>query len=190
MKRFLQLIIGFVFATAPASAQEPYSTISTGASFGVDVGRGDFQNQWRVSPAAGLTIQTPFHFGHFEVGTAAIRNSDRTEAGSRDFLAALLFAGWGPSLKLGPRLDWRNFGIAGDFLMVFDEGEAGYSKRENELALGARSSLVVSLSRHMELEAGLTGFRVFTSRPVDFLLISGGLRFRLKTPSWIREQMR
>ena len=190
MKRCLQLILGFVFATAPAFAQEPYSTLSTGLSLGYAAAPGDFQDTWRMSPAASLSAQTPFRYGWLEIGAGALRNTDTLEDGERDFTAALLFAGWGPSVNIGRRLDWRSFGIAGDFLMLFDEGADGYSRRENELALGLRSSFVVTLTRHMEMEAGFTAFRVFTSRPLDFVLLSGGIRYRLTTPSWARELMR
>jgi hypothetical protein len=119
-----------------------------------------------------------------------MRIRDNSENGGEDFAAALIFVGWGPSVKIGQRLNWRTFGIAGDFLMLFDEGKAGYSKRENELVLGAKSSLVFALSRHFEFEAGLMGIRVFTSRPIDFIVPTGGLRYRLTTSSRLRELMR
>lgn len=172
----ISLNIAWMLLVSAANAQ-PYASVSVGVNAGFSTYANEFGSWWDVSPAALVSARTPFYVGQIEAGALGFRNADTI--GENDFSAGLFFAGWGPTLEAGSVAEWRTTAFAGDLLMLFDEGGSGYSRRENELALGIKSTIVFELIRNTELEAGVVGFRTFTSSPIDLLFISAGIRYRI-----------
>ena len=170
-------------------AQAPFSSVSIGAIAAQEIGQGRFDAMWETSPSGGLSIRMPFHVGELEAGFSVARNRSLSAA-RPDFTSAIIHAGWGPTLRISTRLRARALLHAGDFLMVFDEGGAGYSRRENELLLGASGGVSLLISEPIAVFGRAAFYRIYTSTPIEFIQIAAGVEIRLPTSERLRSLLR
>lgn len=173
----------------PLRAQEPFSSVAIGGLAAQEIGQGRFDEMWDTSPSGGLSVRMPFHVGELEAGFSVARN--RSLSDSRpDFTSGLIHVGWGPTLRISPALRARVLLLAGDYFMVFDEGGAGYERRENELLLGASAGLSIEIREPVALFARAAFYRIYTSNAIEFIQIGGGVEVRLPTSERIRSLLR
>lgn len=171
--------------TARGQSDAAFTSGSLGFVGSVDVAAGSFQEHWESGPSFGATLRLPFYLGDVEAGALVARHS-----GPSPFTSFLGFAGWGGSVPLGSRVRIGGMLSAGDYLMLLDGSATGFSGRENELALGASSTVEVRPFDRLSIETGVRTFRVFTSTPIDLVLVAVGIRYRFAMPDWFPVLMR
>lgn len=181
----LTLVVTAALLASPAHAQRdaPFSTVSLSVDVSHDMHHSKFQSYWDTAPAVDIAASVPFYFGR---ARAAVRLMRAHSAELTDINTAFLHLGWGPSIPLSERASVDVSVSAGSLYMLFTDEVISYRKSESELAAGLRAGLSGRISGPLGAQLHVEWQHAFTSIPMDFVFVSGGLTYSVNSPDWLR----
>ncbi len=176
----LGLLQGAALLPACAQAQDAFSTIDLQLHWTRGSGPSPLHPHWHQGHGIGLGMEMPFYVGVFEAGLAVHRYATRTEL--PNFVAMLLYVGWGVRLPINERLNAGTTVRLGNYLMAFDgagETFAGVS-RESELAVGLGGAVTWQVLGPVSVVGRIDRLRVYTRPALGLWFYSAGLRLHLR----------
>ena len=177
-------------APPPAVAQDRpglYETIDLTLTVLGDVNRGTLHRYWSPGPAFGIGAALPFYLGTIEAG-AQYAHPEARRGDVPGFRSLLVYAGWGGTRRLGPRLRAGGGLRVGVMAMRFDgDTIPAFRRRESELAVAARADLRWTPRGPWFAEAAVTYQSVLTRHHIEQVFLSAGLGRRFGTPRWLRD---
>lgn len=177
--------VALMASPAPAHAQgeAPFSTVSFSVAMSHDLHQSNFQSYWDTTPAIDLAASMPFYYGR---ARAAVRMMRARSAELTDINTAFLHLGWGPSFSISQRTSVDVSVSAGSLYMLFTDETVSYRRSESELAAGLRAGLSGRITGPLRAQLYVEWQHAFTSVPMDFVFVSGGLAYALNSPDWLR----
>lgn len=150
----------------------------------------EFHQFWHPGQGLGIAVTFPFYLGQFMAETNALefhgRNSSIT-----DFRTFQIYAGWGQSVTILPRVKWLNGIALGNNFMVFAAGDASRGvKTESEFGLTLKSQLDYFIGPNWSVTAGLQRQLLFTYKRIRLTFVSLAFSYSFNTPHWLKEFMR
>lgn len=185
--RGLSAIAAFVltlYSPPAALAQDgAFSTISFGANVAKDVSNSDFQRIWSSRLAVDTYAEMPFYVGNVRLAARYLQAISPTLT---DIRTLHMRAAWGPRFELTDRLDVSSSVSVGSLYMSFEDEPVDYRRSESELAFGASVAMGLQITSRISWELSTEWAHAFTSRPLDFVFVSSGLRYQIRSPEWLR----
>jgi len=181
----LAVTAALIALPSPAHAQRdaPFSTVSLSVDVSRDMYESRFQSFWDTAPAVDISASVPFYVGR---ARAAVRLMRARSAELTDINTAFLHLGWGPSVTLSERAAVDISVSAGSLYMLFTDEVISYRRSESELAAGLRAGLAGRISGPLSAQLHIEWQHAFTSIPMDFVFLSGGLTYSVNSPDWLR----
>jgi hypothetical protein len=147
-------------------------------------------NYWSSRSGFEANLSAPFYIGRLQTGLIYLPFKKRSE-NYPDFNSFLFYAQWGYKFDLPFKFIISIDALTGIYQMVFEEsayvsisqGEIA----EREITMGLASTIGYEIISTWNLTLSFSYLRIYTSRKIDLLNISFGLRKTFTSPDWLTD---
>lgn len=182
--------LGSGVTVGQAPSHQEFKTIQISLQRLYNVNTNEFHQFWQPGQGLGLTVTFPFYRGQFMAEMNRFQFQGRFPA-ITDFQAFQIYAGWGQTVTILPRIKWLNGITLGNNFMVFDQGDASRGvKTESEFGLTLVSRIGFLIRSNWSVEAIIHRQFLFTSKPIKLTFAALAFSYSLNTPHWLEEFLR
>ncbi len=188
------IFLFFLFLTPESLSQtnqnKVFDSITIKFNLVVNKSTDELNRYWKGGKGLECGVEMPFYFGDIEAGIRYLPYKE-SEPYYHDFSTLFYYLSWGKDINLPLKFKFFNGIKFGGYQMSFhDDSLSVYQRDETELAAGFFSRLSVEVIKEFQLSIGAEYTRVFTHKRIELFLISSGVAYSFKTPTWLKELLK
>lgn len=200
MKKYLFIVLIWIFIPAILMAQEPFQTFDAGFSGDLIVGGNSILDHWDYTPGATFELRSPYYRGEFEAATRFVKFRDGSFENS-SFRSIYIYIGWfypfrisdrfsvAPGVRIGNHFLWQDH-IKKYYSGPDDTNPYTFHRNESEFAyeIALRSEFRISSNYKAHLTASYN--RTPINIPFEINYTSFGITRTFNTPGWLQRVVR